>query len=32
MPKPRHDFAGMGIKVKPELDLAAMLAFKDAGR
>src|SRR5262249_526856 len=24
-------FAGMGIKVKPELDLAAMLAFKDAG-
>jgi dihydrolipoyl dehydrogenase len=26
-----HDFAGMGIKVKPELDLAAMLAFKDAG-
>ena len=26
-----HDFAGMGIKVKPELDLAAMLAFKDEG-
>ncbi len=26
-----HDFAGMGIKVKPELDLAAMLAFKDSG-
>jgi len=26
-----HAFAGMGIKVKPELDLAAMLAFKDAG-
>jgi len=26
-----HGFAGMGIKVKPELDLAAMLAFKDAG-
>jgi dihydrolipoamide dehydrogenase len=24
-------FGGMGIKVKPELDLAAMLAFKDAG-
>jgi len=24
-------FAGMGIKVRPELDLAAMLAFKDAG-
>jgi dihydrolipoyl dehydrogenase len=24
-------FAGMGIKVKPELDLAAMLAFKDSG-
>src|SRR4029077_15791172 len=24
-------FAGRGIKVKPELDLAAMLAFKDAG-
>jgi dihydrolipoamide dehydrogenase len=24
-------FAGIGIKVKPELDLAAMLAFKDAG-
>lgn len=24
-------FADMGIKVKPELDLAAMLAFKDAG-
>jgi dihydrolipoamide dehydrogenase len=24
-------FAGTGIKVKPELDLAAMLAFKDAG-
>jgi dihydrolipoamide dehydrogenase len=26
-----HGFAGMGIKVKPELDLAAMLAFKDSG-
>jgi len=26
-----HDFAGMGIKVKPELDLPAMLAFKDSG-
>jgi dihydrolipoamide dehydrogenase len=26
-----HDFAGMGIKVTPELDLPAMLAFKDAG-
>jgi dihydrolipoamide dehydrogenase len=26
-----HDFAGMGIKVKPELDLAAMLAFKESG-
>jgi dihydrolipoamide dehydrogenase len=26
-----HGFAGMGIKVKPELDLPAMLAFKDAG-
>ncbi|MFZ2017779.1 MAG: dihydrolipoyl dehydrogenase [Methyloceanibacter sp.] len=26
-----HAFAGMGIKVKPELDLAAMLAFKDSG-
>jgi dihydrolipoamide dehydrogenase len=26
-----NGFAGMGIKVKPELDLAAMLAFKDAG-
>jgi len=26
-----HDFAGMGIKVKPELDLIAMLAFKDSG-
>ncbi|HET9572937.1 MAG TPA: dihydrolipoyl dehydrogenase, partial [Methyloceanibacter sp.] len=26
-----HTFAGMGIKVKPELDLPAMLAFKDAG-
>ncbi len=24
-------FAAMGIKVRPELDLAAMLAFKDAG-
>ncbi len=24
-------FAGMGIKVKPELDLAAMLAFKNEG-
>jgi len=26
-----HSFAGMGIKVQPELDLAAMLAFKDKG-
>jgi dihydrolipoyl dehydrogenase len=26
-----HHFADMGIKVKPELDLAAMLAFKDSG-
>jgi dihydrolipoamide dehydrogenase len=26
-----HGLAGMGIKVKPELDLADMLAFKDAG-
>ena len=26
-----HAFAGMGIKVQPELDLAAMLAFKDSG-
>jgi len=26
-----NHFAGMGIKVKPELDLAAMLAFKDEG-
>ncbi|MEZ5873552.1 MAG: dihydrolipoyl dehydrogenase [Hyphomicrobiales bacterium] len=26
-----HHFADMGIKVKPELDLAAMLAFKDEG-
>jgi dihydrolipoyl dehydrogenase len=26
-----HGFSGMGIKVKPELDLPAMLAFKDAG-
>jgi dihydrolipoamide dehydrogenase len=26
-----HGFADMGIKVKPELDLAAMLAFKDQG-
>ncbi len=26
-----HAFAGMGIKVSPTLDLAAMLAFKDAG-
>jgi dihydrolipoamide dehydrogenase len=26
-----NGFAGMGIKVKPELDLPAMLAFKDAG-
>ena len=26
-----HGFAAMGIKVKPELDLAAMLAFKDQG-
>jgi len=26
-----HAFAGMGIKVKRELDLPAMLAFKDSG-
>jgi dihydrolipoamide dehydrogenase len=26
-----NGFAGMGIKVQPELDLAAMLAFKDDG-
>src|SRR5665809_172734 len=26
-----HGFAGMGIKVAAELDLAAMLAFKDEG-
>ena len=26
-----HDFAAMGIKVAPELDLPAMLAFKDQG-
>jgi len=26
-----HAFAGMGIKVSPTLDLAAMLAFKDSG-
>ena len=26
-----HGFAAMGIKVKPELDLAKMLAFKDEG-
>jgi dihydrolipoamide dehydrogenase len=26
-----HGFAGMGIKVKPELDLAAMLAYKRDG-
>ena len=26
-----HGFAGMGIKVKPELDLPKMLAFKDEG-
>ncbi len=26
-----HGFGAMGIKVKPELDLAAMLAFKDQG-
>jgi dihydrolipoamide dehydrogenase len=26
-----HGFAGMGIKVQPELDLGAMLAFKDDG-
>src|ERR671914_9291 len=25
------DFAAMGIRAKPELDLAAMLAFKDEG-
>jgi dihydrolipoamide dehydrogenase len=27
----RHAFAGMGIEVAPKLDLARMLAFKDAG-
>ena len=27
----RHGFAGMGIRVAPELDLPAMLAFKDDG-
>ena len=27
----RHGFAAMGINVKPELDLAKMLAFKDEG-
>src|SRR5688572_22065925 len=26
-----HGLAAMGIKVKPELDLATMLAFKDEG-
>ncbi len=26
-----HGFAGMGIKVQPELDLGRMLAFKDEG-
>jgi dihydrolipoamide dehydrogenase len=26
-----NGFAGMGIRVRPELDLAAMLAFKDEG-
>jgi dihydrolipoyl dehydrogenase len=26
-----HDLAGMGIEVKPKLDLAKMLAFKDEG-
>ncbi|MDZ4792306.1 MAG: dihydrolipoyl dehydrogenase [Hyphomicrobiales bacterium] len=26
-----HGFAGMGINVKPELDLSKMLAFKDEG-
>ena len=26
-----HSFAGMGIKVRPELDLEAMLAFKEKG-
>ncbi|MEW5423764.1 dihydrolipoyl dehydrogenase [Amorphus sp. 3PC139-8] len=26
-----HGFAGMGIKVQPELDLPALLAFKDEG-
>src|SRR3989337_1255449 len=26
-----HGFAGMGIEVKPKLDLARMLAFKDEG-
>ena len=31
MPKPSDAFAGMGIKATPELDLAAMLAFKDEG-
>ncbi|MEQ1716525.1 MAG: dihydrolipoyl dehydrogenase [Hyphomicrobium sp.] len=27
----KHSFAGMGIKVSPELDLAKMQAFKDEG-
>lgn len=27
----QHGFAGMGINVKPELDLSKMLAFKDEG-
>ena len=27
----KHDFAAMGVKVEPVLDLPAMLAFKDQG-
>jgi len=27
----RHSFAGMGIEVNPQLDLAGMMAFKDDG-
>ncbi len=27
----QHQFAGMGIRVTPKLDLAQMMAFKDAG-
>ena len=29
--KAQHAFGGMGIKVEPKLDLAAMMAFKDDG-